>query len=940
MNKKILPVLLYVMPLLLLALFCTNPQNPFTDADNAKISLAFRDSKGVLASGSIVYDTVGNAVRIGVCPSVSNLIDSITFTIIKFKNNTDSAFVIKTFNADTLWYGLTFTTAGRWVISVIADIQGGRTSTQSGEIRIAGKSIKASVKPTTVIQNPDSVTTLTVSPEGDGPFTYQWYHGSSQLSGKTDVALLLNHISFSDSGTYYCFVTDKWGDTVSSATSTVSVISNTTVVNSKPILSLVKVKNKISATGICSLTVKATDPDVGQIDSIKVLKAPANYRFNDSLFIWAVPAGYLGTDSIKNDTVIFRAFDNGVPIKDDTLKVFLEISKIANSDSNKVAPRVMLPLSNKTVNKGDSVLLSVGINTDAVPAPLYSWYHAGILLMSGTQTFWKKTSIASIDSGLYYVIIQNSAGRDSSGAIITVNIPKYSVSYNGNGNTNGTVPIDTIRYESGAMVAVQSNGSLAKTGFTFIGWNTIADGSGTTYTASGTFAMGSTNINLYAKWLIDSFTIQFNSNGGSTVDNQKVIYNTIATSPTIPIKIGNIFAGWFSDAALTIQFNFSTPIIAPIILYAKWIPSFSVTYNGNGNIGGSVPVDNNAYINGETISVLDNSGSLVRTGYTFTGWNTNSTGTGTDRIPGSTFQMASVNVILYAKWSPNTYTVTFDGQGATVAPNPTIKSVTSPATTIGSLPTAPTKIGFVFDGWWTGTNGHGTSFTANTIVTGNIPVYAKWSVKDIDGNVYDTVRIGNQTWMIQNFRATRYNDSTVIPKVTDNATWAALSTPGYCYYGNSANTDSINKFGALYNWYAINTGKLAPAGWHIPTIAEWDTLQNYLIANGYNWDGTTTGDKIAKSLAAKTDWATSATPGAIGTDLTTNNRSGFSALPGGYRDDGGSFGGNGGTGSWWSATEMDATFASYRYLYSSMDGFYGSGMLKVSGSSVLLVRNK
>ena len=99
--------------------------------------------------------------------------------------------------------------------------------------------------------------------------------------------------------------------------------------------------------------------------------------------------------------------------------------------------------------------------------------------------------------------------------------------------------------------------------------------------------------------------------------------------------------------------------------------------------------------------------------------------------------------------------------------------------------------------------------------------------------------------------------------------------------------ENIKKFGALYNWYAVNTLKLAPKGWHVPNDAEWDTLQNYLTTNGYNWDGTTKENKIAKALAARTDWAFSKDSGAIGNDLTKNNRSGFSALPGGSRNYGG-----------------------------------------------------
>jgi len=123
------------------------------------------------------------------------------------------------------------------------------------------------------------------------------------------------------------------------------------------------------------------------------------------------------------------------------------------------------------------------------------------------------------------------------------------------------------------------------------------------------------------------------------------------------------------------------------------------------------------------------------------------------------------------------------------------------------------------------------------------------SVTDIDGNVYHTVKIGTQVWMAENLKTTKYNDASSIPNLTDNAGWVGLTSGAYCWYNNDAITNK-NIYGALYNWYAVNTGKLCPGGWHIPAISEWETMENHLIVNGYNYDGTLSGNKIAKSLAA------------------------------------------------------------------------------------------
>jgi uncharacterized protein (TIGR02145 family) len=223
------------------------------------------------------------------------------------------------------------------------------------------------------------------------------------------------------------------------------------------------------------------------------------------------------------------------------------------------------------------------------------------------------------------------------------------------------------------------------------------------------------------------------------------------------------------------------------------------------------------------------------------------------------------------------------------------------------------------------------------------------TVTDIDGNVYQTVKIGNQIWTVENLRVTRLNDGTAIPLDTSTATWdslwynGGLTIPAFCYYNNMTNTDSIIKWGALYKWYAVNTGKLAPKGWHVPTDSEWEVMQSYLVINGYNDDGTTdtTNNKIAMALAAQTDWLAYQAyigVGLPGNNLTMNNRSGFSALPGGCRE--GDFYDQSDNGYWWSATEYDASNAWFRNLSfdygDDLDRGYG---LKSCGFSVRLVRD-
>jgi len=213
------------------------------------------------------------------------------------------------------------------------------------------------------------------------------------------------------------------------------------------------------------------------------------------------------------------------------------------------------------------------------------------------------------------------------------------------------------------------------------------------------------------------------------------------------------------------------------------------------------------------------------------------------------------------------------------------------------------------------------------------------NVMDEDGNVYQSVRIGNLVWTVENLRTTKYNDGSPIPDVTDGIAWSYLSTPGYCFYGNSTNAAEQGKWGALYNWYAVNTGELAPEGWRVPTGADWTQLEEYLISNGYNWDGSTSGDMTGKSLAAKTDWSSSSTAGEVGNDLSSNNSTGFSALPGGFRDDNGHFSSQSNAGYWWSVTQSGAATAYNGTLGYGYANLGRGNSRKEYGFSVRLVRD-
>lgn len=197
------------------------------------------------------------------------------------------------------------------------------------------------------------------------------------------------------------------------------------------------------------------------------------------------------------------------------------------------------------------------------------------------------------------------------------------------------------------------------------------------------------------------------------------------------------------------------------------------------------------------------------------------------------------------------------------------------------------------------------SFTTAT-KTLSIPTPVLGTAIDQESKSFKTVVIGNQTWMAENLNVIHYNDGTEIPNIKTDSVWNKLTTGAYCNYRNQESNADIH--GRLYNWYAVNTEKICPTGWHVPSNNEWRTLAKYLLENGYNYDGTTTYPKIAKSLASISGWNFSSSAGCVGNNPSINNTTGFNGLPSCYRYNAG-FNSEGQNGSWWTANYFEPTNA-------------------------------
>jgi len=331
------------------------------------------------------------------------------------------------------------------------------------------------------------------------------------------------------------------------------------------------------------------------------------------------------------------------------LRQFLTITAIDLSDNSLTtwatttipATWVTIDFSNNSFTASDVNQILIDVAASEVASP-----------RGGSPTIDLSTNTAATYLGLVAAVALYDAGWT-----VTIDNPGtwedgYDLTYDANSGTGS--PPAVVAYLGGETVTIEDDGSLTRASYEFNGWNTLADGTGTTYQEDENYTMPS----------------------------------------------------------------------ADTTLYAVWVATYTVAYNGNGSTGGTVP-STVSYQAGETITVSSN--SATKTGNSFNIWNTVSGGTGTDRTPGTTFQMPASDVILYAQWDANEYTVTFNVNGGTGSMSgQSITYDTSESLTTNTL----TRTGYTFDGWATTAGGavayaDGASYTMST--TG-ATLYAHWAI--------------------------------------------------------------------------------------------------------------------------------------------------------------------------------------------------------------------
>lgn len=431
----------------------------------------------------------------------------------------------------------------------------------------------------------------------------------------------------------------------------------------------------------------------------------------------------------------------------------------------------------------------------------------------------------------------------------------YKITYHGNGNTGGSVPSPTLG--NGSVTFATNSGGLVKGGYTFSGWNNQANGLGFTFAPNSIMGLNA-DMDVYAVWTPVTYSITYsgNNNTAGSIPPPTVGYGSVylANNTGGLTRTGFTFAGWSTQVGGSYTLF---PEHAPwnlntnINLFAVWIPiTFTITYLGNGNTGGTAP---SPTIGLGTVSLAGNTGSLVKAGSTFGGWNVLASGLGTNRAVLSSYNLQT-NTTFYAKWTPNIYRVTYSGNGnvgGSVPPQFMGSGTTNLAFNSGTL----VKTNFVFGGWNSQANGLGTTYGVNSVYTlvANVTLFAKWNPKP-----HTVTYVGNGNTSGSAPSATSGAGSTTLAGNTGTLAKTGATFGGWNTQANGSGTTYAA--GATYNitadvtlfakWVVAppkltyvgngNTGGTAPGS--VTTTAVFTLAQNTggLVKTGHTFGGWNT----------------------------------------------------------------------------------------------------
>jgi uncharacterized repeat protein (TIGR02543 family) len=577
--------------------------------------------------------------------------------------------------------------------------------------------------------------------------TYQWQQSADGSTGWTNVSGTGTNATYTatvTAKTYYrCQVTCS-GATGTSANVEVSLAactSNPSSNDGNGINSVTVGSSTFSVADVTYYNYTATTPNLTQGASItSSITFATGYSydshiwidFNDDLvFDNATEKVYTGESLAANPTTLTTSFTLGSSVALGTHKM-----RIGTADSGQLTPNpcyngdygVTVDMNVTIISAGQTVTFNGNGSTGGTMANQTASTATALTTNTFTRTNYTFAGWNTAVNG------SGTAYADGASYPFVSNATLYAqwtgnVSYDANGGT-GTVT-DATAYLAGASITTASGAGFTRSGFTLIGWNTLANGLGSSYTLSevGAFTFAG-NTTLYAVWNpVGSKTVIFEANGGTGImANQTESAATNLTSNSFT-RTGYSFANWntASDGSGTTYTNGqSYDFSANITLYAQWTATNNtVTFNGNGSTSGSM--SNQTIATDATAALTTNTYS--RTGYTFASWNTLADGSGTTYADGAPYTMGTANVTLYARWTANNNTITFDGNGSTAGSmsNQTIATAATATLTTNAY----TRTGYTFASWNTLADGSGTTYTdgaSYTMGTSSVTLYAQWDV--------------------------------------------------------------------------------------------------------------------------------------------------------------------------------------------------------------------
>ena len=423
----------------------------------------------------------------------------------------------------------------------------------------------------------------------------------------------------------------------------------------------------------------------------------------------------------------------------------------------------------------------------------------------------------------------------------------YTIQFDGNTADGGNTPDQGMIYDQAADLT--ANG-YTKTGYTFTGWNTQPDGGGTSYTdgqnVSNLTSVEGDTVTLYAQWRANSYTIQFDGNtadGGDTPDQGMTYDQAVDLTANGYTKAGYTFTGWNTqpDGGGTTYANGETVSnLTPeeggtVTLYAQWrANSYTIQFDGNTADGGNTPDQGMIYDQAANLTA----NGYTKTGYTFTGWNTQPDGGGTSYTDGQNISnLTSVerdNVTLYAQWRANSYTIQFDGNTADGGDTPDQGMTYDQAASL--TVNGYTKTGYTFTGWNTQYDGGGNAYTDSETVSnlaseegGTVILFAQWRANHytiiFDGNTAD----GGST-----------SDQPMIYDQTADLTANGYTKTGYTFAGWNTQDDGD---GTSYTDGQNVSNLTSVEGETVTLFAQWRANHYTIRFDGNTADGGNTADQ-------------------------------------------------------------------------------------------------